>query len=516
MDAINFGTECWFSPCTGTGPWVQADLENGLFSGGNGTNPANTGNNSAFVTAVLKNNGTTTYAIKGGNSQSGSLTTWYNGALPTTTGYAPMHQEGAIVLGTGGDNSNSSVGSFFEGVMTTGYPTDAADNAGPGQRRLRRLRPTELGATGIVAAGDKGSVCLDNNNAAATNGNKVQMWNCDGNSGAQNWTAATNGTVQIDGGCLDITGAKYVNGTPIEWWTCNGGANRQRKAKGDEQIMNPASGLCLDDPSFNTAEGTQLVLYSCNAGTNQQWSLPYRRSGRTRRPPATRPGRRGPPRPRAGSVRRPRHRPSRPARRGASCAAARTPRPPRRTPLAGHRRRRLAPGELDQPRVHVGHRPEHPARHRPGAARGAYQASFTDGTPYIRLPGGRHPVGDLGLHHDDAAPQRRHRRQQVQHDRHRHVVRQVCHQRGRRVTRHAGHPAASAVTTDRRSARRGAAADGRGSSAASTGSTSTAVTRRAAGSRARVSEPKPGPPPAPCRRRQAGQRRRCAGPSRRR
>ena len=37
MDAINFGTECWFTPCTGSGPWVQADLENGLFMGGNGS-----------------------------------------------------------------------------------------------------------------------------------------------------------------------------------------------------------------------------------------------------------------------------------------------------------------------------------------------------------------------------------------------------------------------------------------------------------------------------------------------
>jgi non-reducing end alpha-L-arabinofuranosidase len=40
-----------------------------------------------------------------------------------------MHAEGAIVLGTGGDNSNGSVGSFFEGVMTAGYPSDATDNA---------------------------------------------------------------------------------------------------------------------------------------------------------------------------------------------------------------------------------------------------------------------------------------------------------------------------------------------------------------------------------------------------
>ena len=32
-------------------------------------------------------------------------------------------------MGVGGDNSNSSAGDFFEGVMTFGFPTDAADNA---------------------------------------------------------------------------------------------------------------------------------------------------------------------------------------------------------------------------------------------------------------------------------------------------------------------------------------------------------------------------------------------------
>jgi len=129
MDAVNLGTKCYFPPCTGSGPWVEADLENGLFSGGNGSNLANKGNGSNFVTALLKNDGQTTYALKGGDSQSGGLSTWYSGALPNLGGYTPMQQEGGIVLGTGGDNSNASIGSFFEGVMTAGYPSDAADNA---------------------------------------------------------------------------------------------------------------------------------------------------------------------------------------------------------------------------------------------------------------------------------------------------------------------------------------------------------------------------------------------------
>ena len=273
MDAINFGTECWFSPCTGSGPWVQADLENGLFAGANGSNTANDGNSSAFVTAMVKNNGTTTYAIKGGNADSGALSTWWEGALPDISGYAPMHQEGAILLGTGGDDSNSSVGYFIEGVVTSGYPTDATDNAVQANIVSVGYAAPAAGSAGIIAAGDKGSYCVDNNNASATDGNKVQMWACDGNTGAQNWTVNSNGTLTIDGGCMDITGANYSNGTLIEWWSCNGGANQVWEAESGE-LVNPASGKCLDDPASNTTEGTQLILYTCNGGSNQKWTLP--------------------------------------------------------------------------------------------------------------------------------------------------------------------------------------------------------------------------------------------------
>jgi non-reducing end alpha-L-arabinofuranosidase len=272
MDAINFSTECWFAPCSGSGPWVQADLENGLFAGANGSDTSNKGNSGTFVTALVKDNGTTTYAIKGGNAQSGGLTTWFSGALPNLGGYAPMHQEGAIVLGTGGDNSKSSVGSFFEGVMTVGYPTDTADNAV--QANIVAVGyALPAGTTGPIVAGDDSADCVDNNNGSATPGNKVQMWTCDGNTAAQNWTVASNGTLQIDGGCMDITGASSANGTLIEWWTCNGGANQVWQAASG-QLVNPASGECLDDPGSNTTSGTQLVLWTCNGGTNQQWRPP--------------------------------------------------------------------------------------------------------------------------------------------------------------------------------------------------------------------------------------------------
>jgi hypothetical protein len=130
MDAVYFGLRCEHPPCTGSGPWVAADLENGLFQG-NGSNTANTPVTFDVVTAMLKNNGQTSFVLKTGNSQSGGLTTQYNGPLPngSFTGYTPMHQEGGIVMGVGGDNSNASAGDFYEGVMTFGFPTDAADAA---------------------------------------------------------------------------------------------------------------------------------------------------------------------------------------------------------------------------------------------------------------------------------------------------------------------------------------------------------------------------------------------------
>ena len=133
MDALNFSLTCGQRKvCLGSGPWVQADLENGLYLSGRERDTASAykGNRSAFVTALLKNNGRDFFALKSADAQHGSFKLIYSGNEPLwKPGYSPMHQEGAIVLGTGGDNSNQSVGSFFEGVMTQGVSTPQADAA---------------------------------------------------------------------------------------------------------------------------------------------------------------------------------------------------------------------------------------------------------------------------------------------------------------------------------------------------------------------------------------------------
>jgi hypothetical protein len=127
MEAINFGDETTWGYGSGSGPWIMADLENGLFSGASaGYNATDPTTDYRFTTAMLEG-GANQWALLGGNADSGSLATDYSGVRPS--GYNPMKKQGAIILGIGGDNSDNAAGTFYEGVMTTGYPTAATEAA---------------------------------------------------------------------------------------------------------------------------------------------------------------------------------------------------------------------------------------------------------------------------------------------------------------------------------------------------------------------------------------------------
>jgi hypothetical protein len=285
MDAINFGTECWFSPCSGSGPWVQADLENGLFAGGNGSNTANTGRSSAFVTAMTKNNGTTTYAIKDANAQSGSLATRYNGSLPTQSGYKPMHLEGAIVLGTGGDNSDGSVGSFFEGVMTSGYPTDAAENSVQANVvSVGYSKSTSFPATGTAyrfTNVNSGTV-LDAINCGTANGSLIDLWASLGNT-CQQWkfTAAGTGYYTItnvnSGTLLDAVNCTLNDGSAVDLWQSLGNLCQKWSViptgSNHYEIVSANSGMVLDAVNCGTTNGTTADQWQWINNTCQEWTI---------------------------------------------------------------------------------------------------------------------------------------------------------------------------------------------------------------------------------------------------
>ena len=115
------------------GPWVGADLEAGMYYGGGewgNVNERNKPLRSDFVSLMLKGRHDR-FALKGGDASQGGFATMYDGPRPTAAGghYTPMRKEGAIILGTGGDQSNGDRGNFYEGYMVTGATTDATDDA---------------------------------------------------------------------------------------------------------------------------------------------------------------------------------------------------------------------------------------------------------------------------------------------------------------------------------------------------------------------------------------------------
>jgi non-reducing end alpha-L-arabinofuranosidase len=113
------------------GPWVMTDQENNLVGC---ANPDGSkfcvGLPSVdwrFVTAIAKGE-SHHWTSMGGDAQSGDLSVMFNGPRVNAT-YDPMRKQGAILLGNGGDNSNGSQGTFYEGAMTAAgtFPSDATD-----------------------------------------------------------------------------------------------------------------------------------------------------------------------------------------------------------------------------------------------------------------------------------------------------------------------------------------------------------------------------------------------------
>ena len=134
MEAVYFGSGYGGG---GKGPWIGADMENGIYGGGFVNDSFL---RSPFVTAMIKG-GTDSFATKGADAAAGTLKKLWDGPRPQ--GYQPMRKTGAIILGVGGDNMRKvrartgaqvqvpglSIGTFYEGLMTVGYTSDAADSA---------------------------------------------------------------------------------------------------------------------------------------------------------------------------------------------------------------------------------------------------------------------------------------------------------------------------------------------------------------------------------------------------
>src|SRR6185312_655409 len=187
---IYFGNIKVWGYGSGNGPWIMADMENGLYSGVNAGYNSNDPTTSYRYTTAMIEGGANKWAILGGNAQSGGLSTDYSGARPNVSGYNPMHKQGAIILGIGGDNSKGSAGTFYEGVMTTGYPSAATEAAVQANIVAAGYTTSSGGSGGKEIVGAQSGRCADVPNASTTNGTQVQLYDCWGGSN-QLWTSTS-------------------------------------------------------------------------------------------------------------------------------------------------------------------------------------------------------------------------------------------------------------------------------------------------------------------------------------
>ena len=133
METTYYGTATAWGSGNGEGPWIMSDMEAGLFSGYNAKkNDVPSIDGWRFVSVYVNGGGGNQWDLRGADATQEAVTTFYSGVRPGTPdsdAYYPMHKKGGMLMGNGGDNGNGSAGTFYEGVMTVGYPTDEAVNA---------------------------------------------------------------------------------------------------------------------------------------------------------------------------------------------------------------------------------------------------------------------------------------------------------------------------------------------------------------------------------------------------
>ena len=131
METTYYGNATGWFHGNPPGPWVMTDQENNLVGCVNpdGTKLCADLPNVTwrFVTAIAKGQ-PHHWTSLGGNAQQGALRVMFDGPRVNAS-YDPMRKQGAILLGNGGDNSNGSQGTFYEGAMTAAgtFPADATD-----------------------------------------------------------------------------------------------------------------------------------------------------------------------------------------------------------------------------------------------------------------------------------------------------------------------------------------------------------------------------------------------------
>ncbi|MFI7074312.1 endo-1,4-beta-xylanase [Micromonospora sediminicola] len=170
------------------------------------------------------------------------------------------------LLFDGGGNKKAAYTSVLNALNAAGPAPTGTPTATP--TSTPTTPPPSGGANRIL--GNQSGRCVDVPNASQTNGTRVQLYDCHGQTNQQ-WTYTASRQLTIYGGsrCLDAAGSG--NGAAVQIYSCNGQTNQQWNVNSNGTITGVQSGRCLD--VWGTGNGQQVQLYDCNGQANQRFQL---------------------------------------------------------------------------------------------------------------------------------------------------------------------------------------------------------------------------------------------------
>ncbi|WP_253866038.1 endo-1,4-beta-xylanase [Micromonospora sp. WMMA2032] len=172
------------------------------------------------------------------------------------------------LLFDGGGNKKAAYTSVLNALNAAGPAPTGTATPTPTPTTTPTTPPPTNGANRIV--GNQSGRCVDVPNASQTNGTRVQLYDCHGQTNQQ-WTYTASRQLTIYGGsrCLDAAGSG--NGAAVQIYSCNGQTNQQWNVNSNGTITGVQSGRCLD--VWGTGNGQQVQLYDCNGQANQRFQL---------------------------------------------------------------------------------------------------------------------------------------------------------------------------------------------------------------------------------------------------
>jgi len=303
METTYYGNAGAWYRGSGAGPWIMTDQENNLVgcvnADGSKLCPSLPIISWRFVTAMAKGE-PHHWTSMGGDSQRGRLSVMFEGPRVNPT-YDPMRKQGAILLGNGGDNSNSSQGTFYEGAMTAAstFPTDATDqlvqaNVVAAKYDVARLSMAPASATATPpglqtfspGSSQDTTLTFTNTTGAPATGVKLSMtvparWNAVV-SGSGNTTetiagpvapgASVNATFKVTSGPAAFNGDLVGNVS----WTANGRTQSETTA---EKVRNVSpikiNEFRVSDGSTTNSTNSFIELYNSGSGSVDisNWTL---------------------------------------------------------------------------------------------------------------------------------------------------------------------------------------------------------------------------------------------------